>query len=83
MTFEQIFAGRLTLMRAQRHICQAYLLGFDHMIPIFRAPEGDAAFWIVENRLVELEREFAEKRSRQKARKRRSLDRRADRQVSA
>jgi hypothetical protein len=81
--FEQLFSGRMLLMRVQRHICQAGLVGFDHMIPVFRTPAFDEAFWTVERLLVELEREFETKKKLCDRDKQRRLDRRADRQVSA
>lgn len=87
MTFEQIFTGRLILMRAQRHVCQGnrYRLGKNHglFFPIFEDKAADEAFLIVEWRLIELEREFEQKRNRAHRSKRQSLDRRADRQVEA
>lgn len=85
MTFEQIFAGRLILMRAQRHIAQAHVLRYaecqNTMQPIFRNAEGREAFWIVEFLLRELKREFTEKRNSCNRGRRQKLDRRADRQV--
>jgi|HubBroStandDraft_6_1064221.scaffolds.fasta_scaffold00550_23 hypothetical protein len=83
MTFQQLFSARMLLMRVQRHISQAGLVGWDHMIPVFRDASYDEGFFIVEGLLVELEREFDQKRKRCDRRKQRSLDRRADRQVLA
>jgi hypothetical protein len=68
--------------RVQRHISQAGLIGWDHMIPTFRNAAYDEAFYTVDRLLVELEREFEEKKKRCDQRKRRTLDRRADRQVT-
>lgn len=82
MTFEQFFSGRMLLMRAQRHICQAGLTGWDHMIPVFNDSDRCAAFYIVERLLIELESEFEAKKNRCDQRKRRALERKADRQVS-
>jgi hypothetical protein len=83
VTFEQIFSGRMTLMRVQRHISQAGLIGWDHSIPAFRDAAYDEAFFTVERLLVELEREFESRKKRCDRRKQRNLDRRADRQVMA
>jgi hypothetical protein len=88
MTFEQIFAGRMTLMRAQRHIAQASVLRYEQELkganwlkPIFRDQAGEQAFFIVELRLIALEREFDIKTMKRSARQRRCLNQRADRQV--
>lgn len=85
MTFEQIFEGRLTLMRAQRHIAQAHVSRYDQsgntMRPIFGSTEGSEAFWLVEGRIQALEIEFTEKRKSCNRAKRQKLDRRADQQV--
>lgn len=78
MTFEQIFTGRILLMRAQRHIAQEFAT-----VRGFRTPAGEEAFFIVERCLVDLEREFDAKKKLSDRNKKRSLDRRADRQVSA
>jgi hypothetical protein len=82
LSFEQIFSGHMLLVRARRHICQAWLIGFDHFIPAFRAPEGDEAFRIIERKLIELETEFDAKKKACDRAKRLRLDRRADRQVT-
>lgn len=83
MTFEQIFAGRMLLMRIQRHISQAAWTGESvGLIPLFKTQGGKDAYWIVERLLVDLETEFAGKRDRQPKQVRRKLDRRADQQVT-
>ena len=62
MTFNQIFTGRLILMKTQRHLAQKY---FCYAKQDFISPEGKHAYLIVEGSLQELEREFdAKKRSR-------------------
>lgn len=81
MTFDQIFSGRLLLCRATRHVMQAHFVGFDHSIPVFRTPEGDAAFWLIESKLRDLENEFEAKKKRCARRKQLRLYRRADAQV--
>jgi hypothetical protein len=84
MTFEQIFGGRMLLMRVQRHISQAEWDGHSPGTnPQFKTDAGEEAFFIVEALLVDLEREFDEKKKRCDRNKQRRLDRRADRQVSA
>lgn len=83
MTFEQIFSGRMVLMRAQRHIAQGavrYETG-TYLTPIFRAEPDERAFFLVERLLQDLEREFEEKRKRTRKHKRAELAERADRQV--
>jgi len=84
MTFEAIFAGRMTLMRAQRHIAQAHLVQVVPFpeIPRFTSPAGEQAFWIVERLLCALESEFDGKKQRLDKRRQRNLDRRANRQVA-
>jgi hypothetical protein len=84
VTFEQIFTGRLLLMRVQRHISQAEWDGKSPGLnPHFKTLAGEKAFFAVERLLVELEREFDEKKKRCDRSKQRRLDRRADRQVRA
>lgn len=86
MTFEQIFSGRMLLMRAQRHVAQSgietYIQG-SWLQPVFRSAADRAAFCLIEKRLQELEREFDEKAARKDHRKRQLLRRRIDRQVTA
>lgn len=86
MTFEQMFSGRMLLMRAQRHISQthsAFPCG-DSASWLIPGNAGMHAYQIVEQALQQLEREFDAKRARCKRRGRSaSLARRADRQVTA
>ena len=85
ITFEQIFASRIMLMRVQRHIAQAHVERYETsagvMIPVFSGPAGHEAFWLVESSLQDLETKFEEKKKLIDAKSRRQLDRRADRQV--
>ena len=82
MTFEQIFAGRMLLMRVQRHISQAEWDGRSPGTnPQFKTYAGEEAFFTVERLLVELESEFDAKAKTVKAKKRKALHRRADSQV--
>jgi hypothetical protein len=84
MTFEQLFSGRMLLMRVQRHISQAEWDGRSPGLnPRFKTLAGEEAFFTVERLLVELEREFEKKKKRCNQIKQRRLDRRADRQVRA
>ena len=69
-------------MRVQRHISQAERDGKSPGLnPRFKTPAGEAAFFTVERLLVELEAEFDAKAKTTKAKKRKALHRRADRQV--
>lgn len=86
MTFEEIFGGRMVLMRAQRHICQnnKYALcesAHGMFFPVFEDSAADMAFLTIEQNLIILENEFEAKKKLKDKRKRRALDRRADRQV--
>jgi hypothetical protein len=89
MTFEQLFSGRLLLMRAQRHICQAGIARYatnkigtyNWLTPEFRTAADEQAYFTAERLLMELELEFDEKKKRCDRRKQQRLDRRADRQV--
>lgn len=82
LTFEQLFSGRMLLMRAQRHISQAEWDGKSTgLAPKFKTPAGDRAFFVVEALLVALEHEFEQKKARCDRRKQRRLERQADRQV--
>jgi hypothetical protein len=87
MTFEQLFSGRMLLMRVQRHISQVEWDGrcspSTRLNPHFKTPAGEEAFFIVERLLVLLEGEFDEKKKRCNRIKQRRLDQRADRQVRA
>jgi hypothetical protein len=84
MTFEQLFSGRMLLMRVQRHISQAEWDGRSPGLnPRFKTPAGEKAFFTVERLLVELECEFDAKKKLCDRTKQRRLDRRADRQVRA
>lgn len=85
MTFEQIFSGRLVLMSAQRHVAQAGIVyePGQALIDSFVVDAYQKAFWILERKLCELEREFDDKLKRTRsATRRRQLDRRAQRQVT-
>lgn len=83
MSFEEIFTGRLLLMRAQRHISQSAWDGKSPGLnPRFKTLAGEQAFFTVERLLVELENEFTQKKRKCDRRKRRALERRADRQVT-
>lgn len=88
MTYEQIFAGRMILMRAQRHIAQASRYYGKNIagsrngaVFAFRSHSRQQAFFIVESLLVELEGEFDEKRKHCQTAKSKRLAARADRQV--
>jgi hypothetical protein len=82
MTFEQLFSGRMLLMRAQRHISQAEWDGKSGGLnPQFKTLAGESAFFTIERLLVELESEFDAKAKTASAKKRKALHRRADRQV--
>lgn len=87
MTFDQIFAGRMILIGAQKHLAQEFVYYPDGETTLlgakFRTPAGERAFFTVESLLVELEREFDAKKKRCHRKTRRVLDRRADRQVIA
>lgn len=86
MTFEQIFSGRMLLMRAQRHIAQSgvkrYALIGNWLTPEFVDAAAEEAFFIVERQLVDLEKLFESKKQRCDAKRRRSLTRRVDAQVT-
>ena len=86
ITFEQIFSGRMLLMRAQRHIAQAGISRYGlrdsgSRLVEFRSPADEGAFFIVESLLCQLEREFDQKKKRCDRRRRRQLDTRAKRQA--
>jgi hypothetical protein len=84
MTFEKIFSGRMMLMRVQRHISQAEWDGKSSGLnPRFKTRSGEEAFFIVERLLIDLEKEFDRKAIVCHRRKRQSVERRADRQVTA
>jgi len=73
---------RQLLMRVQRHISQAEWDGRSPGTnPQFKTDAGEEAFFTVERLLIELESEFDAKVKTVKAKKRRALHRRADRQV--
>lgn len=59
MTFNQLFTGRLILMRAQRHLAQKYV---DYKANDFPCVEGRTAYFIVERALRQLETEFDSKK---------------------
>jgi hypothetical protein len=66
MTFEQLFRGRLALMRAQRHLNNRAVI----FVPgaTYRNPTSSdyQAYFILERLLVDLEREFETKRKRKR-----------------
>jgi hypothetical protein len=75
VTYEQIFKGRMTLIGVQRHICQAHLSypkGSSGLWK-FTSHAGHEAFWIVEQAMQSLEKEFDSKRRSRK--QRRAMDR--------
>ena len=87
MTFDQLFSGRMLLMRAQRHVAQSgvrrYRVIDDWLTPEFVDTAAEQAFFIIEFRLVELEKLFEAKKSRRDAKSRRHLTRRMDAQVTS
>ncbi|HKV94910.1 MAG TPA: hypothetical protein VJW20_20360 [Candidatus Angelobacter sp.] len=66
-SFEKNFKGRLLLQRVERHIAQAEC-SYALTTGLFNPPPRDAAFWIVERLLVNMESEFDAARTRRKKR---------------
>ena len=95
MTYDQLFSGRMLLMKAQRHIAQASLVtearqgsasSVNYGIPWpaakFTTPAMCDAFYIVERLLCALEKEFDTKVDAEKQQaKRRALQHRMNQQL--
>lgn len=65
LTYEQIFAGRIHLLGAMRHLLQKYGFYVQGQV-YFTTGAGADAVHIVHEALTKLEREFKEKRSRRR-----------------
>lgn len=87
MTFEDLFRSRMALLEAQKHVAQAGVLRYRWVgrvvVPIFRDFDAEESFFTIERLLVSVEKEFEEKVKLVNAKKRKALNRRIDRQVTA
>lgn len=66
LTFQQIFEGRIHLLSAMRHIAQEHGVYVSGQLHFISSPAGDA-FHIVHTCISDLERDFAQKKSRRRA----------------